>query len=441
MKVLLLNQCFHPDVASSGQHLTDLAVELAVRGHRVTVVASRRGYDDPTVRFAKRETWKGISIIRIPSLGLGKQSKWRRALDFASYWLSCLSRLFVLPRFDVVVALTSPPLISFLGALFARLKGTRFVYWVMDLNPDQAIAAGWLHERSPLCKLLDIMLRYSLRRADCVVALDRFMKARIAAKGVPAANIVVIPPWSHDEEIGYDEHGRQRFRARHRLNDKFVIMYSGNHSPCHPLDTLLEAAERLACHPQIVFCFVGGGKEFRKVQNFASQRRMKNIVCLPYQPLDQLSESLSAADLHVVVLGDPFVGIVHPCKIYNILRIGFPFLAIGPASSHLTDLLAQSNLGEGGIAVRHGDVQQIVEYIEDSAAAKEWRSVRRPGRIADCYSKAVLLPRMIDILVPDGERSADGIEKVGEREEAIGAGMARMRSKRTVPAKGSSSVS
>lgn len=128
MRVLLLNQCFYPDVVSSGQHLTDLAVELAAEGHSVTVVASRRGYDNPALRFPKQETWKGISILRIPSLGLGKRSKWRRALDFASFWLSCMVRLITLPRQDVVVAMTSPPLISFLAALFANWKReTRFL--------------------------------------------------------------------------------------------------------------------------------------------------------------------------------------------------------------------------------------------------------------------------------------------------------------------------
>ena len=217
MHLLLLNQCFHPDVVATAQQLTDLAVGLAAEGHSVTVLASRRGYDDPATRYPARENWKGISIIRIPSLGLGKRSKWRRILDFASYWVSCVWRLALLPRFNVVVALTSPPLISFLGAIFARLKGARFVFWSMDLNPDEAVAAGWLRGRSPLARLLDSMLRYSLRRSDRIVALDRFMKDRIVAKGIPAERVAVIPPWSLDESIRYDQEGRQRFRMRHGL--------------------------------------------------------------------------------------------------------------------------------------------------------------------------------------------------------------------------------
>ena len=122
MKILLLNQCFYPDVVATAQHLTDLAVGLTEEGHSVTVLAGSRGYDDPTARYPRRETWKGISILRVPSLGLGKASKWRRILDFASHWINCVLRLAFLPRFDVVVALTSPPLISFLGAAFVRCK-------------------------------------------------------------------------------------------------------------------------------------------------------------------------------------------------------------------------------------------------------------------------------------------------------------------------------
>ncbi|MGH9970534.1 MAG: glycosyltransferase family 4 protein, partial [Pyrinomonadaceae bacterium] len=75
MRVLLLNQCFYPDVVSTAQHLTDLAVELAKQGHAVTVLASDRGYDDPANRFPRRETWKGVTIVRIASLALGKGSK------------------------------------------------------------------------------------------------------------------------------------------------------------------------------------------------------------------------------------------------------------------------------------------------------------------------------------------------------------------------------
>jgi hypothetical protein len=181
LKFLLLNQCFYPDVVSTAQHLTDLARELSARGHEVTVIASDRGYDDPSVRFPRRETWNNIRIIRIPSLSVGKSTRWRRVLNFGSFAIVCALRLLVLGRFDVVVALTSPPLISFLAALMVRFNGGRFCFWVMDLNPDEAIAAGWLRKDSFAARALESMLRYSFKQAERTIVLDRFMRDRVLA--------------------------------------------------------------------------------------------------------------------------------------------------------------------------------------------------------------------------------------------------------------------
>ena len=200
----------------------------------------------------------------------------------------------------------------------------------MDLNPDEAIAAGWLAENSLTASYLKRMLRHSLRRADQTIVLDRFMRERVLAKHVDPNSVSIVPPWSHDDAVSYSPEGRSSFRSIHDLENKFVVMYSGNHSPCHPLDTLLNAALVMSKQNRYAFCFVGGGSEQSKVRDFAKLHRLDNILCLPYQPMEKLSGSLSAADLHVVVLGEKFVGIVHPSKIYNILNIDVPVLYIGP---------------------------------------------------------------------------------------------------------------
>jgi colanic acid biosynthesis glycosyl transferase WcaI len=403
MRFLLVNQCFYPDVAATGQYLTDLALELSGRGHKVTVVTSDRGYDDATKRFPHREAWRGIEIIRIRTLSLGKETKWRRALNFGSFLLNCTLRLALLPKFDAVIALTSPPLISLLGALFVRLKGGRFFFWVMDLNPDEAIAAGWLNESSIVARALQAFLRYSLRQAEKVIVLDRFMRQRIIDKGIADRKVVVLPPWALDENVRRDDQGRQSFRQRHGLSESFVVMHAGNHSPCHPLDTLLEAARRLSSEPQIVFCFVGGGSEQHKVTTFAARYDLKNILCLPYQPLAELSGLLSAADLHVVVMGEQFAGIVHPCKVYNILAVGKPFLYIGPAKSHITDIALQQN-DVSIYAARHGDVETVAHQILKAAShSSEPTPSIRP--FAQTFSRGSLMPVMIDMLGAVSPRS------------------------------------
>ena len=398
MRVLLLNQTFHPDVVATAQVLSDFAVGLVERGHHVTAIASQRAYDNPTQRFPARETWRGVEIQRLPSAGFGKASLWRRAADFGFFSAVTALRLFTLPRYDAVVALTSPPLVSYLAAWFCRLRGAKLYYWVMDMNPDEALAAGWLREGSLPTRALEVMSRFSLRQSHRIIALDRFMRDRIVAKGISAERVAVIPPWAHDEAVHFDAEGRARFRAAHGLSDKFVVMYSGNHSPVHPLTTLLAAARALADDPRFVFCFVGGGSEQPKVKKFAEENRLQNIRCLPYQPLNELAGSLSAADLHTVVLGDPFVGMIHPCKIYNILTVGSPVLYIGPEPSHLADILASMGSSPHTARVAHGRPADVVAQIKRIATLGTRGDQELFARTAARFSVHTLRPQQVKLL-------------------------------------------
>jgi hypothetical protein len=207
-----------------------------------------------------------------------------------------------------------------------------------------------------------------MKRSAKIVVLDRFVKQRIVAKGIPPAKVHIISPWPLEDIVAYDKKGREEFRRMHGFANKFVVMYAGNHSPCHPLTTLLDAAEKLAHREDIVFCFVGGGSEFAAVKQFASSCGLERVVCLPYQPRSQLAGVLSAADLHAIIIGDPFVGIIHPSKIYNVLKVQAPFLYVGPPQSHVADIVESMADTAAVYVAKHGEVDQIVDHIRAAAS-------------------------------------------------------------------------
>jgi len=171
-----------------------------------------------------------------------------------------------------------------------------------------------------------------------------------------------MPPWPHETFVEPVDHAINPFRARHNLAGKFVVMYSGNHSPSNPLDTLLRAALRLRDDNSLRFLFVGGGVGKKDVEKFVAEHKLANVLCLPYQPLAELRYSLSAADVHVVSLGDNMVGIIHPCKVYGAMAVGRPVLFFGPNPSHVSDLLSSHGIGWH---VAHGDVDAAVRTIQE----------------------------------------------------------------------------
>jgi hypothetical protein len=111
-----------------------------------------------------------------------------------------------------------------------------------------------------------------------------------------------------------------------------------------------------------------------------------------------LAASLSAADLHTIVMGENFVGIVHPCKLYNILAIGSPFLYIGPAESHISEIAARSNGGYGAYSAKTGDVNAVVKHILDAASQTLHRARVPVSEIASTFSRTTLLPRLIALI-------------------------------------------
>lgn len=360
--LLVLSQVFVPDPASVGQHMADVAFEMAARGHRVLVYASARGYENPSVIYPKRETIRGVEIRRIGFAHFGKKNLLIRAFGTLSFMVQAIVIVLTTRRLGGIFFSTSPPLIGVAATIGKWIRRVPIAYWAMDLNPDQLIAMGKIKKGSLTARVLETANRMILKNAALVVALDRFMADRLRQR-VPDIDrkMLVMPPWAHESHLDPLPHAANPFRAKHALADKFVVMYSGNHSPANPLRTLLDATLQFKNHPRLQFMFVGGGLGKREVEAFAAEHDVKNIRSLPYQPLADLRYSLSAADVHVVSLGSDMVGIVHPCKIYGAMTVGRPILFLGPRPSHVADILDENAIGRH---VAHGDVAACVAAIE-----------------------------------------------------------------------------
>src|SRR3954452_14193478 len=153
--LLVLSQTFVPDPASVGQHMADVAVEMARRGHRVVVYTSRHGYENPDVEYPKREKLGGVDVRRLGMSSFGKRNLLVRALGTLTFSVQCLFIALFTPRLGGIFFSTSPPLIGFFAALAHIVRRVPIAYWAMDLNPDQLIAMGKIGPRSVTARLLE----------------------------------------------------------------------------------------------------------------------------------------------------------------------------------------------------------------------------------------------------------------------------------------------
>ena len=374
MKVCFFNRSYWPDMAATGQLLTELAEDLAARhGCDVTVVAGRplRGGGAPR-RLAPftREERHGVRILRANGTTLRPGRFVARVTNYLSYFASaCLAGLCVPPP-DIVVALTDPPIIGLAALAVARLRGARFVFLCEDVFPEVAVLLEDFHSET-VDRLLNRLNRSLLKRADAVVALgDRMKRRLVEEKGAAPGRVTVIHNWADCAAI-VPQPKDAAFVAANGLAGKFVVMHSGNIGLSQSLDALLDAAALLKDDPAIAIVIVGDGTKRPALEARAARDGLTNVHFLPYQPKERLAESFSAADVFLVSLKPDLEGYIVPSKLYGILAAGRPFVAAVDPSC------------EAAVIAVEGDCGVAVPPENPAALAAAIRALARdPARVA-----------------------------------------------------------
>jgi glycosyltransferase involved in cell wall biosynthesis len=376
LRICCFNRSYWPDVAATGQLLTELAEDLVARhgcdvsvvaGQALSVAAGRL----PWWRPAGREMRNGVRILRANGTRFRPRGFAGRALNYVSYFLSAAVASLAVKQADVVVSLTDPPIIGLLGLWTARRTGAKFVFLCEDIFPEVAALLEDFHNDA-VNRTLDRVNRYLLAHADAVVALGERMQRRLVEeKGADPRRIAIVHNWADCEAIAPAARDNAFSRA-HGLTGKFVVMHSGNIGLSQNLDVVLDAAGRLRDHPDVVFVFVGDGARRRALETAAAGRGLDNVRFFPYQPKARLDDSFATADVFIVSLKPGIEGFIVPSKVYGILAAGRPFIAAVDPSCEVADIALTHRCG---VLAAPGDATELAARVlalydnRDEAAA------------------------------------------------------------------------
>ena len=360
LSVVFLNRFYWPDVAATGQMLTDLAEDLAERGWQVTVITSAGGYGGEGGRLATEEVHRAVRILRVDGTTFGRHRMLGRLADYVSYLGGVIIRLSALRRQDLIVAMSDPPFLVALAIAAARLSGTRAIYWVQDLFPQLAAKLGVMRERGLAYRISERVARWLNRHSDLVVAIGPRMAEALVAAGAREERTVWVHNWADSSAITPISPDDNPFVREHGLEGKFVVLYSGNAGRAHTFDALLYAARALRNDDEIIFMFIGGGLRFAELRATAEREDLQNMRFLPYVPRKALSLSLSAASVSVVTEAPEVEGLLVPSKTYGILSSGRPLLYVGSSVSDVARIVAES---ECGVTIQPSDGNGLVRVI------------------------------------------------------------------------------
>jgi colanic acid biosynthesis glycosyl transferase WcaI len=375
LSVSIVSINYAPELTGIGVYTTGTAEFLARAGAKVSVHTafpyypawSKRSGDRRTL--FRREAGSRVSVRRSYVFVPSRPTAIRRVLHELSFVLSASVGYLFAPRAAVTVVVSPPLALGVPLGLLARLKRSRLVFHVQDLQPDTAIELGML-PRGMLARVLHLLERASYRLADRVSVISDGMAERVRGKGVPAAKVVVFRNWADVEQVvpGARE---TRFRAAWGLGDRTVVMYAGNLGVKQGLDVLLDAAAILGrTRPDVALVVVGDGGERGRLVARARELGLANLQFRPLQPAERLSELLATADVAVVTQRPTVKDIVMPSKLGNIMGSARPVVAAAAPDSELARTVRDADCG---IVVAPQDAVQLagaVAALADSPALR-----------------------------------------------------------------------
>lgn len=363
MNILFFNRSFYPDTEATGQFLTELCEDLAEYGHNTSVICGRAYHPgDRKFNFHLQfDKYKKVEVIRAWGTKFLKRFLFLRLLNLGTYFLLAFFAGFLIKKKpDVVIVQTDPPLLGLLGLFFSKVYKAKFIYSCQDIYPDVGIVTGRL--KNPFLNfILKIVNLLSFKLSDKVFCLGNDMKRKIVSKGVDPDKVCVVYDWADTKLLFPIPAERNSFRIRNNLNGSFVVMYSGNIGFTQGLDKLMEVALKLKEKNNLKFLLVGDGADKPNLEVQVSKLGLKNISFLPYQPKEELNNSLNSPDIHLITSQKGLAGIVVPSKIFGILACGKPFIAWVDEESEINYIAKKYNCG---IVVKPGNVEEMVKSLE-----------------------------------------------------------------------------
>jgi glycosyltransferase involved in cell wall biosynthesis len=324
---VLLNRSFFPDTEAAGEVLTALARSLATDVPLVVVCGFPYGPEGISLQRLY-ERVDGFTIIRVPHSRFSKHSAAGRLCNWLTYTASATAVALCLRPTGVVIA-TDPPLLALSALALRWAVDCRMVISCQDLYADAALAVGAV-KQGLAARLLDAVTRRGLRSADRVVALTTDMAWRLAAKGVDTNKLTIIRNAADTRALSPVDPSRNRLAETLNPDQRFVLMYAGNVGLAQDWDTLLAALELLeipACAWRLLV--VGDGVRCDWLRERVSATAFApNVQFVPRVPQHQLDQLLSLGTLHLVPLRRGMIGCVAPSKVYSIMAVGRPYLAI-----------------------------------------------------------------------------------------------------------------
>jgi colanic acid biosynthesis glycosyl transferase WcaI len=415
MRVLLVNNLFDPEPSVRG---LAFAKGLVERGHEVHVLTGfpnypgGRIYPGYKMRWRSEERVEGVEITRVAMFPSHSGSGVARALSYLSTAASeALRAALWRKRFDVCHVQFGPIPLMWPALVARRTGGAKILADVQDIWPESVIDSGMLPAYA--ARFVTAWSRRAYTKADRLIVSSPGYKNALVSAGISSTKIEVVFNWCDEGKLRRET---DHVPANILFPGAFNVVYAGNLGKLQGIDTILDAAKRVAVsHPQVAFVLIGDGVEATRLRRRVEDERIGNVRMTGRLAMTEVNAIQRKADLLLIHLEPTrLTRMAVPSKVQSCLASGTPILlaAEGDAAS----LVDQSG---GGVVCAPRDAAGMAHTVMTFAGIAPDKRKRMGALGRDFYWSKLSLRAGV------GRIEELMVEAVGGSQASGGAGVAR----------------
>ena len=378
-RVFFITQYFPPDYAPTGILIKELISKLNYK--EIIIYTGKPSYTnlgDKRINLFKK--FKNAKIYRTNLTNFWPKHLNGRIVNSILFTINRFIKLLInTNKNDLLIFTSEPPFLNLISFLISLLKKTPYILIIFDIYPELLTKISFLKDKWLITKLWRFLNKLSFNYSSEIIVLNEEMKYKISSLyNIKPEKVSVVCTWTDVDTIKNIPRNKNWFIKKYNLENKFIIMYSGNQGRGHDFKTIIETAYKLKNFEEIVFIFIGNGQQNNYLNEEITRLNLKNCMLVPYQKQNHLSYSLSAAHVSIVTLKKELHGLIAPSKLYGYFSASIPVIVISPENSYLRNIIEETNSGKWFL---NNDSNKMAEWIIQAKSEKnKLNNMGRNGR-------------------------------------------------------------
>lgn len=337
-------------MVSTGLHMTELTTKWKelYPDVEISVFTAENSRKDAGEIFLKNEIYHGVNIYRVKNIGRHHGNLLSRFIFSIAFILKSFFFLIVKKRdYDILTITTNPPFLGLLILILNFFLKVPYVVIAYDIYPQILDKMGILKKNSILYKFWKWLNIKVYNNASKIISIGSDMSSIIENEMsvLDKTKIELIYNWSDKNKVFPVERASNNFIIKNGFENKKILLYSGTLGSTHNIEEILIAADELKTESNILFLFIGSGSKANLVKKYISNSGNSNVILMPFQPIEIISQTLSSAILSFVCLDSSFTGLSVPSKSYGILAAKVPIIGMMDNNAEISKMIEEFQCG------------------------------------------------------------------------------------------------